>query len=86
MQEVIDLLEKIKDRGILDSGAIKMLDQALAKLREKPEPTEKCDDCVYLEADGEIINEHIEKEKVLEKTIQELQAQIDKQAKAIAGS
>jgi len=34
----------------------------------------KCDNCVFLEADKEIINEQIEKEKILEKRIKELEA------------
>lgn len=61
------------------------------KIKQLQAKRDKCDDCVYLIADSELINEHIEKEQVLEKTISELQAQIDKlvegqQAKTIAGS
>ena len=36
---------------------------------------EICDSCVYLEADREIINEHIEKEMALEAQIKEFKAE-----------
>jgi hypothetical protein len=37
-QEIIELLEAVKERGIFDSGAIIKLDQALAKLHAEQPP------------------------------------------------
>ena len=78
------------DRNIINQAADR-LDAWWNYIEELQAKRDKCDDCVYLIADSEIINEHIEKEKILEKTIQELQSKIAKlvdgqQAKTIAES